>query len=710
MQFPSGGRALPGDPAVPVDRFFELSLLALVTSGYLAVLASGYLDLATATLAAAGLLLRGLFVAGLVRFDVPKRAGTFAAVAYFAFYPIDYAFVSRDFVAASVHLVFFLAVVKILTAQTTRDHVFVAVIAFMELLAASILSTDLSFFAFLALFLVFSVATFASGEIRRSIRARRSISRAGMRRIHLRLAGVTAVLSLGILTLMAGMFFLLPRTARAAFQHLVPERYHIPGFSNEMRIGEIGEIQQRSTPVLHVRMGTADSPARLKWRGNALSQFDGRRWFNPAEPDQVEKVESGLLAIADNPQRWRKGKRISYEVRLHSIATDVLFFAGTPEFLRIDVPVVLRNKRGGFRVRYGQAENLHYGVHAFLDETSEPVEAYDPKLAEIDRVENLLLPAIDRRIIELARNVTSGVVSPEGQARAIEDYLRAHYGYTTELPARTAADPLAEFLFGRRKGHCEYFSSAMAVMLRVVNIPARVVTGFQSGVFNPVSGWYIVRASDAHSWVEAWLPGRGWTTFDATPPSARAAGYSVWTRVALYFDAAETFWHEWVLNYNRDRQLVLASWMESGSRDFGTRWFADLGGRLGELKREAAAGVKRHGLNFAVLAAIGAAAWFWIPRAARWWFTRLRVREAQRGGARPSDATLLYERMLQVLRRRGYAKPPWTTPAEFVRQLPSSPASAIVSEFTAAYNDLRYGGNAAAAPRMVALLEQLRDR
>ncbi len=707
MQFPSGGRALPGDPAAPVDRFFELSLLALVTSGYLAVLSSGYLDLATAALAAAGLLLRGLLVAGLIRFEMPRRAATFAAVAYFAFYPIDYAFISRDFLAASVHLVFFLAVVKVLTAQTTRDHVFVAVIAFMELLAASILSTDLSFFAFLALFLVFAVATFASGEIRRSARRRRSVSRAGMRRIHLRLAGVTAVLSLGILTLMAGMFFLLPRTARAAFQHLVPQRYHIPGFSNEMRIGEIGEIQQRSTPVLHVRMATEDAPAHLKWRGNALSQFDGRRWFNPAEPDQVEKVVSGLLSIADIPQRWRNGKRIDYEVRLHSIATDALFFAGTPEFLRIDVPVVLRNKRGGFRVRYGQAENLHYGVRAFLEETFEPLEAYKPQLAEIDRVENLLLPAIDRRIIDLARKITADVVSHEAQARALESYLRTHYGYTTELPPKTVADPLAEFLFDRKKGHCEYFSSAMAVMLRAVNIPARVATGFQSGVFNPVSGWYVVRASDAHSWVEAWLPGRGWTTFDPTPPSARAATYSVWTRIGLYFDAAETFWHEWVLNYDRDRQLVLASWMEDGGRDFGTRWFSDLGARLGELKREAAAGVRRYGLNLTILAAIGVAAWFLSPRAVRWWFTRKRVREAQRGSARPSDATLLYERMLYVLRRRGFAKPGWTTPAEFARQLPASPASAIVSEFTAAYNDLRYGGNAAAAPRMVALLEEL---
>ena len=87
-------------------------------------------------------------------------------------------------------------------------------------------------------------------------------------------------------------------------------------------------------------------------------------------------------------------------------------------------------------------------------------------------------------------------------------------------PPSEPADPLADFLFERRKGHCEYFASAMAVMLRTLGIPSRLVTGFQGGAYNPVSGWSVVRASDAHSWVEAWIDGRGWITFDPTPAGA----------------------------------------------------------------------------------------------------------------------------------------------------------------------------------------------
>jgi len=693
--------------AAAVDRFFELSLLGLVSSGYLAVAASGYLDTATVLFAAAGLALRGLLICGILRFEIPQRIVAGATLACMVFYLVDFAYLSQDFVAASVHLVFFLAVVKVLTARRSRDHIFVALIAFIELLAATILSTNITFFVFLIMFLFFAVATFASGEIRRSARRRGSVARGTMRRITLRLGAMAAMLSIGILTLTAGAFFLLPRTARAAFQHLVPESYRVPGFSNEMRLGDIGQLGNLNTPVLHVRMWTPNAPAGLKWRGNALSRFDGRRWYNLAEPESETKVINGLVTLAGDPQRWRNGTRISYEVRLHSIASDALFFAGTPEFIKIDVPEIVRNSHDGLRVRYGQAENIHYGVHAFLENGSAPVAAYRPELSEIAREENLLLPPLDPRIAALARRITSKATGPAEQARAIENYLRENYTYTTELPGRETRDPLADFLFRRKKGHCEYFASAMAVMLRAIGVPARVATGFQSGVYNPVSGWYVVRASDAHSWVEAWTPANGWTTYDPTPPGG-APRESLWTQAGFYIDAAETFWHEWVLNYDLDRQLTLAAWMETGSRSVSARWYEGLRARAGSLKNAAVDILERYGAGALLAAALAAALWFGAPVARRWSAARTRVRKARRGRAQPSDATLLYERMLRQLARRGYEKTAWTTPAEFSRQIPaSSPESKMVREFTAAYHDLRYGGHASAAPRMVALLDEL---
>ncbi len=687
-----------GGAAVSVDRFFELSLLGLVASGYLAVLGSAFLDTPTAAIAAAALLLRGLLVTGAIRFSFPSRWVTALTIAYIGFYPIDYLFISGEFLPATVHLVFFLAVIKILTARLPRDYAFVALIAFLELLTASLLSSSLNFFLFLALFLVFGVATFASSEVRRSIRKPRNVARGGSKNLTWRLAAMAVSVALGILILTGGLFFLLPRTAQAAFRHLVPDRYHVTGFSNEMVLGEVGEMQKRRTAVMHVRFFDSNPPAALKWRGVALAQFDGRRWFNPPDAGEPMRVTDGSLRMGERT----RGRGVSYEVQLSAMTSDALFFAGTPLMLRINSPLVIRTATGSYRLGYGNMEGIHYGAYSMLDPAPQPAG-----LREDRKLLYLLLPPLDSRIVALARRITEGQPDDAARARAIETYLHRNFGYTTDLLSREVADPLAYFLFDRRQGHCEYFASAMAVMLRAVNIPSRVANGFQSGEYNPVSGWVVIRASDAHSWVEAWLPGRGWTTFDPTPPDSHAAASSLWTHLGFYIDAAETFWQEWVLNYNLDRQLTLAARMENSGRVFSTRWMDRLRLRIAIGGRTAADWGRRYGA-FVILAVLVAfAARKYAPLVWNWSKTLARVRQAQRGAARASDATLLYARMMALLKRRGFEKPAWITPAEFVRLLPASETASIVAGFTAAYNDLRFGGNPAAASRMIEALESL---
>src|SRR6185436_3957526 len=197
------------NPAVSVERFFQFSLLGLVASGYLAVAGSGYLDPPTIMLTAAGLALRGLLICQVIRFEITDRASTLITLSYTGFYMLDYFALSHEFLQATVHLVFFLAVMKILTARSTRDHLYTAVIAFVELLAAAILSINFSFFVFLALFLLFAMAALTSGEIRRSMHRARP-ARTALKHFHPRLAFLSGMITLGILTLTAGMFFILP--------------------------------------------------------------------------------------------------------------------------------------------------------------------------------------------------------------------------------------------------------------------------------------------------------------------------------------------------------------------------------------------------------------------------------------------------------------------------------------------------------------------
>src|SRR5271169_3346785 len=137
-----------------VDRFFQFALLGLLASGFLAVAGSGYLDAPTIVITAAALLTRALMVAGLIRFEVPAIVVTLLTAVYVVFYAIDYFMISRSFIPAAIHLVFFVAVVKILTGYSDRDYLLLKVIAFLELLAACIVSASFNFFVFLLLFLV----------------------------------------------------------------------------------------------------------------------------------------------------------------------------------------------------------------------------------------------------------------------------------------------------------------------------------------------------------------------------------------------------------------------------------------------------------------------------------------------------------------------------------------------------------------------------
>ncbi len=693
----------------PVDRFFQFSLLGLLASGYLAVVGSGYLDVPTMVITAAALVIRSLITAGVLKLEFPPVVVTAATLAYVGFYPIDYFYVSGAFIPSTVHLVFFVAVVKILTAKTKRDYLLLKVIAFLELLAACVLSTSLNFFVFLLLFLVLGVATFTSSEMRDSGFMLQPATRISGRNLALRLASVALLVSTGILVITSGLFFFLPRTARAAFQHLVSHRYYVAGFSNRVALGEIGEIKKESSPVMHVRMDRPeDRGMALKWRGAVLANFNGRVWSSLQGPGQAIRPDRGGQVQLDDA-RLRPGSRhISYAVYLNEIASDALFFAGTPEFLRIDATVI-RRAGGNFTLAFGDARSISYQVYSRLDPSNlnDITDDYLEPLRGPLRREYLQVPPIDPRVGELAQRIVGAEASPIVEARMIEQYLRTNFGYTLELPATEPQDPIADFLFRRKKGHCEYFASAMAVMLRSVDIPSRIVTGFQSGVYNPISGSQLIRTSDAHSWVEAWMPRRGWTTFDPTPPDPNPPRVSLWTRLGFYADAAEVFWQDWVVNYNLDRQLQLASRMGQSSRHVGVNWFDRLGLAGPRWWNEITDFAKRFGLWLSSLAALALLAGLFGKDGWRWWSARQRVLKVQRGQAEASDATLLYHRMLQVLKRRGVEKPAWLTPCEFARILEEPEVAVLVEDLTSAYNELRFGGRAEAAGRMVVLLERL---
>ncbi|MEO8597975.1 MAG: DUF3488 and transglutaminase-like domain-containing protein [Candidatus Solibacter sp.] len=694
--------------AVSVERFFQFSLLGLVASGYLAVAGSGYLDTPTIALTTAGLLLRAVLIGGLFRLELSDRLTTIVTVAYSAFFFADYFLLSHDFLAATVHLLFFLAVMKTLTAKSNRDYLYTAVIAFLELLAAAILSINLNFFLFLALYLLFAIAALTSGEIRRSLNRSSVTARGGSRTMYPRLGALSVLVTLGILALTACLFFILPRTAEAAFSHLIAHRVFLPGFSNQVNLGDIGEIKTSSRPMMHVRIWSAQAVAPMKWRGAALSDFDGKRWTNPTRKQDLLQVESEHVVLTPADLQ-PSGRRIDYHVELEALENDTLFFAGTPELLDLKARTLYRLEHGGYRLGRAVPQGFGYEVRSLLEDSPErAAPLYPPPVLPLAARETYLqLPTLDGRIAPLARTFIEGATDDLSRARAVERHLRSDFGYTLELPKQETVDPLAHFLFVRRKGHCEYFASTMAVMLRTLGIPSRMATGFQSGVYNPVSELWLVRASDAHSWVEAWIPGRGWTTFDPTPADPSAGSSGLFSRIELYLDAAETFWQEWIVAYDLARQGTLAYRMEQSAHRAGIRWSGAVLSLRDEWSRHGSGWLRRYGWQ----ALFGAVSLIALGMTAGPLYRLLRIRRrvelVRRGQASVADATLLYIKMLQILKQRGYQKPVWFTPAEFAASLPRGPLGESVGEFTATYNALRFGGHAAAASRLSVLLDRM---
>lgn len=690
-----------------IDRFFEVSLLAMLASGYAALAGSGALDLASVLTGAATLAARALQLAGRLRWRPAPRLVTWATVGCFFFVPLDYLLLSRDRFDTVVHLVLLVAAIKLLSARTRRDYSLLAVIAFLEFLAASALSASLSFFVFLAVFLLAAVATFSSGEIRHASESRHVVTR-GATAFSRRLGWLTFSAAFAILALTSALFFVLPRTARAALDRFLPAGARMSGFSNEVTLGQTGEIRRSSASAFHVRFEDNVRPAGLLWRGAALGEFNGWKWYNTYRPGRMLHPGSdGFVRLVDDDQLRRSdGSRMSYRVFVDAGGADALFVAGNPEHFRVPAQTVVETATGGYRLPLADTAGLRYDVYSFFPANGARSAGYQP-LSESQRTFYLRLPPVDERVIALARRITAGARSDAERVRRLERYLLDGYRYSLEPLERVVDDPLAYFILERRKGHCEYFASALAVMARIVWVPARVVTGFRGGSLNPLSGWYVVRASEAHSWVEVWLPETGWTAVDATPPDPNPAGVSWLSRLGLWADAVDMFWQEWVLGYDIDRQLTLAFRVGESRQQLSFGWaekplaaLRRAGTRLGDVRPGTA------GWTTGLLVALLLAAWKGRSAAAA--IGRLlRRRRLQRGEAAGLSGSEVYDQLLHALRRRGYERDPAHTPAEFASRLPEGPLSGLASEFTADYYLFRYGRREDAAPRLAALLDRI---
>lgn len=485
-------------------------------------------------------------------------------------------------------------------------------------------------------------------------------------------AGKAALLAVPLALL---CFVLVPRLPGALWS-TPPNPQAMTGLGDEMSPGSISELAESSEVVFRVRFdGAAPPPSERYWRGPVLHDFDGSTW---------RRVRSHA-AVTQPAQPM--GEPLRYQVLLEPHGRNDLFaletatgLAGAPRHLPTFDGQLLAMRAVTAPVIYKGTSHLRM--------------RYTAPLSNLGRELDTHLPAgSNPRSVALAHQLRREVDSDAAYVSHVLDWFRSNgFGYTLSPPL-LATDPVDGLLFGTRLGFCGHYASAYVLLMRAAGIPARVVTGYLGGSWNAVAGYYVVRQSAAHAWAEVWLEGRGWTRVDPTAvvaperlereladllPESRSAAEALlsstrWLRdLRDRWDAANGWWLERVVNFNRAQQQGLLAKLGLDRIDYG---------------------------GMALLLAAGAALW------AALLFAWLALR-----APRPRHDALgrIWMRYLALLARRGLAVADHDGPEALrqraQRQWPS--AAAEIDAFTRSYEQLRFGRGDAADPATLRQLER----
>jgi protein-glutamine gamma-glutamyltransferase len=729
---------------LPAERFFRASLFLLVVSSVATLISTGKLDPFTSVIVPAALLYKGFRWWRGYPAELKHPTATWLVVAYLGVFPVDVLFLSRIYAAGSsnptlyaallgaVHFLLYIMLIRLYSASTDRDALFLAMLSFAGILASAILTVDTAFLALFFVFLLFGVATFVGLEVRRGARGAVSATLAARpeqeRRFNRALILAACSVAIGAILVGGMLFFFFPRFSAGYLGRTGLQPTLMTGFSEDVELGQIGELKRDSSVVMRVKTGKPVSYALLRWRGIALSKFDGKRWSSSDKhPVALVPTADGWIYTAEsNPKTNLPSTGVQYTILLQPLATDAMFAPANVISLRGNFSgegansvatarrsYLLRDSTGSIFNPFRNFSNVRYEGFSLLPSViPDKLRAASTEYTEQIAAVYLQLPPLDPRIPALAREITARGRTPFDKAIMMESYLRSRFSYTLNLTGKPGDDPLPHFLFETRAGHCEYFASAMAVMLRTLGIPSREVNGFLPGEYNDLAGDYIVRASDAHSWVEVYFPGSGWLPFDPTPPSADEH-FGLLSRLGEYADWLELSWNEWVINYDFVHQVLLAQNLQRNSRTWSESaraWFAHeqrvarKALRLWLIRHDSLRLLFPLALVFILVLLrfnwIGAA----ISRLRLLW--QLRAPEAARSN--PVLASRLYAELLRLLERRGFPRRVSQTPFEFAAVVDAPSLAPAVREFTEIYAYARFSGVPCDVLRLHALLLQIR--
>jgi protein-glutamine gamma-glutamyltransferase len=628
-----------------------------------------------------------------------------------------------ELLTSGVRFLCFLLVNKLWNRKSSRDYLQAYVVSFLMLVAGAALNNDLAYAGCFLAYVVFATWTLTLFHLRREMEENYLIKHSddGAERVEVErilnsrrivgwsFLGVTAVVSIGVFVCAAVTFFLIPRFGFGLFATHNRRAGLTVGFSDRVDLDAYGRIKDNPQVIMRIEFPAGAPPTEpLHLRGVAFDHYQHGRWSRSlAESAPVEpRVRNwgGYNFVGDAAVERLSGPRarqlldgtLEQRIYLDPLDTSVLFGAATT--IAYQMPTGIVGADTPFALVSHGADEPYAMMHQYNrslghDELTERktglrytvysnLRGPDPALlaaaTDVDIDEELapyiaVPPDLPARIGDLARTITAKKRGPWAKATAIRDYLQ-RYRYTLDLKRDERFEPLEDFLFVRKAGHCEYFASALAIMLRTVGVPTRSVNGFYGGEWNSFGHYLAVRQGDAHSWVEIYVENVGWVTVDPTPPGTAAAPGGAWTALRQLLDNVELAWFKYVIEYDLGKQVELA-------RSVG-RW-AQLASKREALDRL----LKRHAVE------VGGAAAMLVGLLIGWrtWRRRRPPAARLRQGV---EALGAYARALRALERRGFARGTGETGRELATRVREAgdPAAGPFEDLVELYYAARFGG------------------
>lgn len=525
---------------MPRDRRSEIELLLLTM--FAAVPLYG-----TQTIGAPPLLVFHAAMAAIVaRVAMGKSAAVIPApvmralgVAYIFFYVVDAALISRSAIAASTHLVLFIAAYQPMEPAYRRNdaqRLLTTALLFIASLATATHIAILVFvivFAFLLFRQLMRVSHLDSVEAAPANVAMPPTARA---------AGfyVTGATVIGIL-----LFPLLPRVRNP----LVPGMASAindasTGLSDTIDLNKDRSISADPSVVARVWMGQEAIPffTPLRLRGTTYERFRNNQWLQGRRDFMPLEMHDAATRTARPLGFMRRAT-----IQQHMIIGNRLFLpAGTYEVIG---PQIYEGPTRDIYSIWNRRDLVSFDVR--MARSTLPLRGRPPLVANYP---------VTPPVAALARQIAGSETDAAKQAAAIESYMSSNFTYVPDPAAIGRAISVDEFLLRERRGHCEYFAAGMVALMTALNVPARIVGGFYGGQLNPLTGYFVIRRSDAHAWVEVWIGDR-WQTFDPTPPGLRPGNASSGIRAyaSALGDSVNYFWDRYILTFGLADQIALAA-------------------------------------------------------------------------------------------------------------------------------------------------------